>query len=184
MVSQTTVIFVCTGNTCRSPLAMILARRRWRGQVAVASAGLRAHDGEPATVAARAVARELGLDLDEHRSRPVDRRVLERSGWIIGMTRGHVAQLAHHVPLHGSLRLGLLGAPGADLRGGATPAAEEVNDPFGGELEHYRETAAQIERLLVPWTGVLIGAGKGTADAGSGTDAGSASDPGSEERDA
>lgn len=184
MVSQTTVIFVCTGNTCRSPLAMVLARQRWPGEVTVASAGLRALDGEPATVAARAVARELGLDLDAHRSRPLDRRVLERSGWIIGMTRGHVAQLVHHVPPDGPLRLGLLGAPGVDLRGRATPAVEEVGDPFGGELEHYRETAAQIERLLVKWTGVLIGAGEGTTDAGSGTADGPASDPGSEEHDA
>lgn len=146
-----TVVFVCTGNTCRSPLAMALARRLWPDQINIESAGIQARDGEPAALPARAVARERDADLDSHRSRPVRRPMLERPGWIIGMTRSHVAMLARHIDPAGPVRLGLLGAPGQDLRGQPTPDAEEVDDPFGGDVERYRITADQLERLLRGW---------------------------------
>jgi len=146
-----TVVFVCTGNTCRSPLAMALARGLWPDTLTVESAGLQAMDGEPAALPARAVALERGADLDSHRSQPVRRPMLNRPGWFIGMTRSHVAMLSRHLDPSGPVRLGLLGAPGEDLRGRATPEADEVSDPFGGDVERYRVTADQLERWLKAW---------------------------------
>ncbi|MEZ4387667.1 MAG: low molecular weight protein arginine phosphatase [Candidatus Krumholzibacteriia bacterium] len=151
-MTRPTVTFVCTGNTCRSPLAMALARRLWPDTVQVESAGLRALPGEPAAAAAQTVAREHRADLSGHRSRRLQAGDLERPGWIIGMTRAHVAMLARHLDPTGPVRLGLLGAPGEDLRGRPTPVAEEVNDPFGGDVERYRATAEQLARLLALWT--------------------------------
>ena len=69
------VVFVCSGNTCRSPLAEVLARSLLRASgldVEVLSAGLDAATGTPAAAAARKVAREAGLSLEAHRSRRVD----------------------------------------------------------------------------------------------------------------
>lgn len=152
-----TVVLVCTGNTCRSPLAMVLARQLWPDAVTVESAGLQARPGEPAALPARAVALERHADLTTHRSRLLDRGDLARPGWIIGMTRSHVALLARLLDPAGPVRLGLLSVPGVDLRGRPTPVADEVSDPIGGDVERYRSTAEQMVRLLAAWTPIVSG---------------------------
>ena len=150
-MTRSFVMFVCTGNTCRSPLAMALARVQWSGVVEVASAGLAARDGEPAADPACVVAQEHGADLSEHRSQRLDVQLVDRADWLIGMTRSHVAILARHLDPSGRARLGLLGRPGLDLRGMPTPDVEEVADPFGGDLDTYRAMADQLTRLLTSW---------------------------------
>ena len=146
-----TVVFVCTGNTCRSPLAMVVARRRWREGPTFMSAGLQATDGLPAAEPARTVAAERGTSLEDHRSRLLDADLVARADWIIGMTRSHVAQLNAGLRVREDVRIGLLGWPNLDLRGVATPDEEEVADPFGGSLETYRTVTDQLERLLADW---------------------------------
>jgi protein-tyrosine-phosphatase len=153
-----TVVFVCTGNTCRSPLAMALARRAWPSAVRVLSAGLQAMPGMPAAENARQAASERDADLTDHRSRPVDAGLVAEAGWLIGMTRSHVAQLNARLAGRDDVRVGMLGAPGVDLSGRATPDAEEVADPFGGDIDQYRAVADQIERLLAAWQDHLTGA--------------------------
>jgi len=156
------VVFLCTGNTCRSPLAAALASRSW-GDIAVfSSAGLHAAPGEPASDGARAVAAEMGADLSDHRSRPVDAQVLAEADWVIGMTRAHAAifRSRYGDRFHGSI--GILGEPGVDLTGCETSgAAEDVADPFGGELEGYRAIGSQIARLLTIWAPRSAGAPRG-----------------------
>jgi protein-tyrosine-phosphatase len=149
-VTSATIVFVCTGNTCRSPLAMALARVRWP-EATFVSAGLQAVDGQPAADPAREVARERGADLEDHRSRRLDGDLVRQADWIIGMTRSHVAMLSRALPADATARVGLLGTPGRDLRGMATPDDEEVADPIGGSQETYRTTADQLERLLDGW---------------------------------
>ncbi len=156
-MNRATVVFVCTGNTCRSPLAMALARSRWP-QHEFVSAGLQAVAGMPAADFARHVAAERGTDLAEHGARTLDRELLARADWLIGMTRSHVAQLDRALGDGDGPRLGLLGAPGRDLRGRPTPDEEEVADPIGGSLETYRTCADQLERLLRGWEDVFAGA--------------------------
>ena len=158
-----TVVFVCTGNTCRSPLAMALARRRWP-RVRFVSAGLQAALGMPAAESARTVAAERGGDLSDHAARPLDHELLAGADWVIGMTRSHVALINRAGGADLPARLGLLGAPGQDLRGCPTPAEEEVADPIGGSLETYRTCADQLERLLDGWEDVFSGREGGQGD--------------------
>ena len=147
-----TVVFLCTGNTCRSPLVMALARCRWGQAVQVLSAGLQAMNGQPAADNACVVAIERGADLTDHGSRMLDGELIREADWIIGMTRSHVAMLNARLSEDSEVKLGLLGAPGDDWRHCPTPASvEEVDDPYGGSLETYRKTADQLTRLLALW---------------------------------
>lgn len=155
-MNSQTVVFVCTGNTCRSPLAMILARQRWPG-IRFFSAGLQAGPGLPAAGPARTVAAERGGDLSDHGSRPLDHDLIAGADWVIGMTRSHVALLNRALGAACPARVGLLGAPAQDLRGEPTPDEEEVADPIGGSLETYRTCADQLERLLAGWEDVFTG---------------------------
>jgi protein-tyrosine-phosphatase len=116
------VLFVCTGNICRSPFAEAVARR---AGLDVESAGLSAYEGAGPTDDALAVARELGYDLSSHRARPLTKEMLERADLVVGMTAAHVSALG------GSARL--LGE--ADL-----------DDPIGRGPDAYRRAYAQIEQ--------------------------------------
>ncbi|MCB0073827.1 MAG: hypothetical protein KDE20_20305, partial [Caldilineaceae bacterium] len=99
------VLFVCTANRIRSPLAAALFQRRlaagedaatWR----VASAGTWADDGLPAMAAAQQVAAEAGLDLSEHRSRRVEELDLADFDLILTMTTGQAEALRVEMPGH------------------------------------------------------------------------------------
>jgi protein-tyrosine-phosphatase len=154
-VGQRVVLFLCSGNTCRSPLAQALARRRWPPHLVVRSAGLGAAPGQPASPGAVEVAAELGADLVEHRSQALTPRLLAEADWVIGMTRAQVATLKARFGPQLRGRVGLLGAPGVDLREVATPPVEEIRDPFGGVVDDYRAIAQQIDRLLAAWEAAL-----------------------------
>ena len=152
MTNPRKVVFLCAGNTCRSPLAEALARRQFGARgVEFASAGLEAAAGEPASEGSQLVAAELGIDLAGHRSRPVTAALLADAQWVVTMTRGQAAQLRRRFPGY-SGRVGLLGLPGVDLSDGMEAAgAEEVADPHGGSPDAYRRMADQVERLLGTW---------------------------------
>ncbi len=156
------VVFVCEGNTCRSPLAEVIARQMFGGDGSrFASAGLDARPGQPAAPPARQAAADLGLDLAAHRSRPLGADVLEGAGWCLAMTRGQAARLRALGVGRRGVRIGLLGAPGGDLTAGPTPDCEEVADPWGADLRTtYRRwhARAQIRRLLTAWAPHLAAA--------------------------
>ncbi len=147
------VVFVCEGNTCRSPLAEVIARHLFDADASTfSSAGLAARAGQPAAAAAREAAAALGLDLANHRARPVTAAPPAQTRWLIAMTRGQAAQLRAAGLGRDGVRIGVLGAPGVDLAAGtASPACEEVADPWGADASTYRETAEQIRRLLTAW---------------------------------
>ena len=87
------VLFVCTGNICRSPLAEALLRRdlsrRGVEDVEVTSAGTGAWDGSPASEGAYLVALEHGLDLSGHQARPLTKKIVRQSDLILTMSRHH-----------------------------------------------------------------------------------------------
>jgi protein-tyrosine-phosphatase/tRNA A37 threonylcarbamoyladenosine synthetase subunit TsaC/SUA5/YrdC len=149
------IVFVCTGNTCRSPLAEALCKRLLaerlscdvgdlpsRGFV-VLSAGLAALPGGAAAAEAVEVAREAAADLSGHVSRPLTAALAAEADQLIVMTRGHLASLSG-ADVAGGPRVRLLSAAGDDLV-----------DPIGGDLDVYRECARQVRRhldvLLAEW---------------------------------
>ena len=140
---QVDVLFICSGNTCRSPLAAAFFRKALQGRaglgsVQVGSAGLCAVDGEPASRQARDVAREWGLDLEAHRSRRASRELLAGARLILTMTADHKRRVLETAPETAGRVFTLgeyAGMPG------------DVEDPFGLDLERYRSTARQLETL-------------------------------------
>jgi protein-tyrosine phosphatase len=148
------IVFVCTGNTCRSPLAEVLCKKLLaqrlgctiedlprRGFV-VLSAGLAAMMGGAAEEAVH-VARELGADLSTHRSRALTLDLLAQADYVFTMTRGHLLALADE-----AARLGVQPRQ-------LCPDGEDVPDPVGLDLPVYRDCALQIQRHLAKWVAEL-----------------------------
>ncbi len=138
------VLFVCTGNTCRSPMAEALLRlalptpTTWR----VASAGLAACEGCPASEAAVEAIAEVGGDLKEHSSRPVTLRLVQEAVAIVVMTDAHAQQITGLYPSARD-KLFLLRAFDPDA-----PAQSNVADPFRGSLDDYRKCRDLIRRAI------------------------------------
>jgi protein-tyrosine phosphatase len=167
-----TLLFVCTGNLCRSPMAATLARNLLAGRaeaVNVISAGL-LRAGEPATDEAVKVMGRRGLDLRTHRSRRVDDALVPAPDLIVGMARQHARAVVDVVPElfprtftlkhfvacagnEGPRRAGealdtYLARVGTDRGFGAlagVSSADDVADPIGCNLRTYERCAAEIE---------------------------------------
>ncbi|QDU84766.1 Threonylcarbamoyl-AMP synthase [Planctomycetes bacterium Pla163] len=144
------IAFVCTGNTCRSPMAETLAADKLRralgigaagdlGELgfAVASFGVFAAPGAPASAHAVTTMSERGLDLSRHGSTHAAPEALSTFDEIYGLTRSHVQAIVGALPPRLAERVALLDPRGSD-----------VADPVGGSLLDYRACAEQIEAAL------------------------------------
>lgn len=140
-----TVLLVCTGNLCRSPMAAALLRRMLsdlglEDRVRVASAGVAAADGRPAAALAVEVAGESGLDLTVHLSRALDAEAMRRADLVITMESIQRESLLRGFPDRAG-RIHLLGSLAGE--------ADDVVDPYGtGSIAAYRECLQRLRSLL------------------------------------
>jgi protein-tyrosine-phosphatase len=138
------VLFICTGNTCRSPLAEAIARKiaieRGLHDMDVASAGTSAWDGAPASDGALLVGMERSMDLSQHRAQSLSRELVDDADLILAMGPHHLERIE---ALGGAGRAFLLSdfaSYGASVR--------PISDPIGAELDVYRATVDELEEEI------------------------------------
>jgi protein-tyrosine-phosphatase len=139
-----TILFVCTANQCRSPMAEGLMRRKLEregraGEIRAASAGVDALNGCRATENSIQTMAARGIDISGHRSRATTDKILQDAALILTMERAHANVLQALFPAH-TERVHLL----AQMAG----LESDVADPVGSPLEDYRRTAQEIENLI------------------------------------
>ncbi|HUS58193.1 MAG TPA: L-threonylcarbamoyladenylate synthase [Planctomycetota bacterium] len=144
--AQVTVLFVCTGNSCRSPLAEVIFKRLLAEKLecdeddldalgyTVLSAGTEATPGQAASEEARITAGEFGCRLSEHTTRPVSEKLLGEADWIYTMTGAHLKSVQEMVP-ETAEKSSLL-------------AEADIADPMGGDANDFKECALKIENAL------------------------------------
>jgi L-threonylcarbamoyladenylate synthase len=144
---RTTILFVCSGNTCRSPMAEGLARQILAEKLAVPeselekrginviSAGSFAMPGARAAPHAVDALRDLGVDLSRHRSRPLSVELIHQADVVYTMARNHAMAAMSLVPSAAEKVMTL--APGRD-----------IDDPIGSDIGVYRELAGELRTLI------------------------------------
>ncbi len=138
--SKKLLVFVCTGNTCRSPMAEALAREFMPDDWEVTSAGLHAAIGNPPTAEAVLAASEFGADISGHRVRSMTDALAFSATLLVGMTAAHAAELRRRFPFAAN-KVHILGEYGPK-------PVRDIADPFGGSLADYRQCCRGILACL------------------------------------
>lgn len=155
------LVFVCTGNICRSPMAEGIMKDRLCDAAArigeslpvrVVSAGTHAPQGAPASEHAVIAAAEHGIDISAHRSQPLTGELIEQSDLILTMEQHHSSQITYHWPL----KTGISELKRFALQSGIQLPYPDVADPIGSGLVVYRETYNEIAREIDRITPVII----------------------------
>jgi len=137
------LLFVCTGNTCRSPIAQFLARRlareaglAWEAE----SAGIAASPGAPLSEGAARVLAARGISKVRHDARTLDEHLLSQADAVYALAREHRREIVERFPARA--------AKVSVLREAAGLPDADVTDPIGGDDAAYEECAGRIEEAL------------------------------------
>ncbi len=131
------IVFICTGNTCRSPIAEGLFKAMNGEQktgLKAASAGLFTADGLPASENAVIAAHELGADISQHTSTLLNQNLVNDAKYLVCMTASHYDQILSKFPNVGDKLFTLL--------------PTDIDDPYGGNIDAYRHCANQIQSAV------------------------------------
>ena len=140
------ILFVCTGNTCRSPMAEALLKSKQLPYIEVKSAGVFAMDGSDASEHVKTVLAEKGVGIN-HQSSLLRKEHVDWATYILTMTEGH----KYHVTSRFPEAIGKT----FTLKEFISREAGEISDPFGGSVEVYRETRKELDRLIEQLIGRL-----------------------------
>jgi glycine hydroxymethyltransferase len=138
-----TILFICTGNVCRSPMAEALFRRATagRGNFRVLSAGLGAMDGQPPTAHSVTAMRALGVDISAQRSRALTTSLVQQADYIFGMTHSHVDTIGLLYPVAAEKTFLL-----REFDESLDPFEKDISDPIGSPYDVYVDCRQQIEQ--------------------------------------
>jgi len=134
------VLFICTGNTCRSPMAQGLAKRYFPEEVEVFSAGIQAIDGDKVSKNAVSILNEKSIDISQHQAVKLTRDMIASADHVFTMTRSQERLLSAAYPEFAD-KIQCLGDIGPDRK--------EIPDPWGGSIAVYRACAQDIEEKLL-----------------------------------
>lgn len=133
------ILFVCTGNTCRSPMAEAILRHKNLENIDVRSAGIFAMDGGQASPQTQQVLDEKGIK-HNHQSRCVTQDDVHWADYVFAMTSAHKTMLADKYPFAMDRIF--------TLKEFASGMGLDVSDPFGGSVDMYRRTYQELNQLM------------------------------------
>lgn len=146
MSAKKSVLFICTGNTCRSPMAEGLFRKavEERGDFEVLSAGVAAYPGDPANPETSKLLSGRGISLASFSSQPVTQELVEKATHVFAMTSGHLEALENLFPNYSDkfyLTCEFVEIPGRGV-------GADVPDPIGMGRKAYEETAKTLDQAI------------------------------------
>lgn len=147
------ILLVCTGNTCRSPMAEVLLKHKVKQNnltenINVSSVGIYASGYSPASDLAQLTMKSQGMDLSLHTSRQVTRQSLQSAQLVLTMTVAQKQALLQLDPTQNNKIFTLCEFVGQ---------AGDVSDPFGGDLDVYHDCAQQLTTLIdMAWKKIVV----------------------------
>jgi len=142
------ILFVCTGNTCRSPMAealfrSILEAEGYDNEYECSSAGVYAFEGDSSTVEAIEAMKKYGLDISKHYARILDYEMIQNAYIILTMTKDHKRMILDVYPEAADKVFTL------KEFAGYTEDDWDISDPFGFDVDVYEACAEEIETVLL-----------------------------------